>query len=94
MAQPGVFRPLLEPHIRARGVRASARRAGIHHARLIGFLDGANTLTHEQIEALLEAFQIRLNPSVDQPIPIHVRRLAMDCRADPASGSADRHAVV
>lgn len=55
------IRTLLEPLIRERGIRATARRLGISPASLSLWLNGTRGISEDVIERLLRAFKLRID---------------------------------
>lgn len=60
------FRRILDPIIRAAGVRATARRSGVDHTSLVRWLAGRSNITSDSLEAVLVALGlgIQLAPIV------------------------------
>lgn len=55
------IRTQLEPLIRERGIRATARRLGIPHSQLSEWLNGTRPISEDTIERLCHAFKLRID---------------------------------
>ena len=54
------LRDQLEPLIRDRGVRATARTVGMHHGSLIAWLKGKRDISAAKLQELLNVFGLRV----------------------------------
>lgn len=60
MPQPIDLRELLRPHIVSRGVRATARSAGIDHSSLVAWMKGRREISATTLQELINVLGIRL----------------------------------
>lgn len=61
------LRQALEPYVRTRGVRASARRIGMSHSMLVEWISGRRSLSVERLEELVRTLGLRLEVIDDRP---------------------------
>jgi hypothetical protein len=60
MPQPIDLRELLRPHIVDRGIRATARSAGIDHSSLVAWMKGRREISATTLQELINVLGIRI----------------------------------